>query len=149
MPSDAVEIALASLSSSTLRQYNSSLREWWDFCLSNGINIYKASIPEVLKFFCKIFKKGVSQGTLNSYRSAISLILGSDVGQDERVKRLLKGAHAIKPNTPKYDRTWDPSIVLENFKENQPIDLKSLSQKLVTLLALETGHRVQTLCAID
>lgn len=52
---------------------------------------------------------------------------------------------------PKYDDTWDPNPVLQFLGKQHPSETLSLEQhvtKLVTLLALITAHRVQTLAKI-
>lgn len=56
-----------------------------------------------------------------------------------------------KPPKTKYEYTWDPKQVLNYLEQLFPHDeltLEQLSQKTVTLLALVTAHRVQTLDAI-
>ena len=56
----------------------------------------------------------------------------------------------MRPSRPKYDQTWDPKIVLDFYENliNKDLNLKDLSKKLVLLLALITGHRMQTLSLI-
>lgn len=57
----------------------------------------------------------------------------------------------MRPSLPKYDVTWDPRLVLEYISQWYPsedISLEVLSFKLITLLALVTGHRMQTLSVI-
>lgn len=55
------------------------------------------------------------------------------------------------PALPKYDVTWDPEQVFQYFLSQPPstqLSLPQLYKKLITLLALATGHRMQTLAAI-
>lgn len=102
-------------------------------------------------FLTEIYSNGAQYGTLNSYRSALSLILGSRIGSDDIISRLFKGFYRLRPPMPKYSATWDTSIVLDflaNFYPNLDIDLQVLTKKLITLLALITAHRVQTLSLI-
>lgn len=142
---------LNSLSSSTLKQYDSSFKLWWLFCRQNNIDFYQASVPFVLKFLTDRFEAGASYGTVNCTRSALSLIIGPRIGEDDRIKRFIKGVFRLKPPAPKYNVTWDPAIVLNYLKglyPNEVISLEKLTHKLVTLLALTTGHRVQTLSLI-
>lgn len=151
IPESAYDICLASVTSSTFRQYDSGLRAWWDFCNSNKVDIFSASIPEVLSFLSFCFEKGASYGTLNSYRSAIAQILGPSVAQDFRVKRFFKGVFQLRPTKPRYSNTWDPGIVLNFVRElnNDDISLEYLTYKLVILLALASGQRMQTLSLIE
>lgn len=150
-PASALDIMVNSLSLSTMKQYDSSLKQWWSFCTKNRLDPYEASVPYILTFLSKQFDEGASYGTLNSCRSALSLVLGPKIGTDDRIKRFLKGVYRSKPPKPKYNYTWNPAIVL-NYLSTLPlidISLEMLTRKLVTLLALATGHRVQTLSLIS
>ncbi|CAH1976736.1 unnamed protein product [Acanthoscelides obtectus] len=56
-----------------------------------------------------------------------------------------------KPPQPKYQITWDPSLVLDYLAKMYPLPEVSLPQltcKLVTLLALVTDHRIHALTKI-
>lgn len=97
-------------------------------------------------------KRGSAYSTLNSHRSALSLLLGDVIGTDAQIKRLLKGSYRLKPSVPKYVNTWDPKIVLNYVSiwyPNRNLSLEKITKKLIVLLALCTGHRVQTLSLID
>lgn len=52
---------------------------------------------------------------------------------------------------PKYEHTWDPGVVIKYVRnlENSTLSLELLTEKLVTLLALATGQRLQTLSLIN
>lgn len=142
---------LASLSSNTIQQYNVTFKLWWDFCNANNHNIFDRSIPTVLCFLSEQYMKGTSYGSLNSHRSALSLLLGDNIGAEDLVKRLLKGAFKLKPIFPKYCSTWDPQIVLNyvsNWYPNRELSREKITKKLVILLALCTAQRVQTLSLI-
>lgn len=142
---------VASLSDNTVKQYNSSYRLWWTFCKSQNINPFNSSLSPVMHFLSEQFNKGCSYGSLNTHRSALSLLLGDNIGSDEQIKRLLKGAYRLKPSNPKYTQTWDPQLVLNHVSEwfpNISLTLDKLTKKLVCLLALCTAHRVQTLSII-
>lgn len=142
---------IASISPSTLKQYDKPLRSWWNFCQERKLNLYHPSNKYVLEFLAQVFETANSYGTVNTYRSAISLITTSNVGQDADIKRFFKGVSVLKPQCPKYEFTWDPSLVLSHlasFFPNESIPLENLTKKLVTLLALITAQRVQTLSKI-
>lgn len=142
---------LSSLTPSTTKQYNGALRNWWIFCQEKSIDPYKLSNANVLSYLSKKFEDGAKQGTLNTHRSAIALLLGSEVGQDDLIKRLFGGVEKLRPNNPKYDEVWDPKLVLEFFNkkdDNNLLTLQELSYKTITLLCLATGHRIQTLSLI-
>lgn len=89
-------------------------------------------------------------GFFNSARSALSLIFLGDLGNDSRLKRFMKGISNIRPANPRYNFTWDPHVLLEKMESDRvPLSLFDLSKKLITLLALTTGHRIQTFSVIN
>lgn len=149
---NTINIMIKSLSQNTLKQYNTSLKKWFQFCKNNNVHVYDHSITLVLKFLTQMFENGANYGTLNSYRSALSLILGKQVGNDDCISRFLKGVFRIKPSLPKYKDIWNPNLVLEylsNLFPNEKLSIDKITKKLVTLLALSTAQRVQTLSMID
>jgi hypothetical protein len=105
----------------------------------------------VLEFLNDLYKKKISYGALNTARSSISSVNycdGFSVGQHPLVIRFMKGVFKLRPNLPKYNRIWDPKIVLKllgNWSPNSELELKKLTFKLVTLAALITGQRLQTI----
>ena len=142
---------MSSLSESSLKQYDCCLKKWWIFCKGKNLSFYETGITDILQFLTNEFDKGASYGSLNSMRSALSLLLGPEIGQDEVIRRFFKGLFKLRPPKPKYDSTWDPEIVLNYFTDccNADLSLELLSKKLVILLALVTGQRIQTLSLID
>lgn len=150
-PKAAIMVCLASITSSTIKQYDSGLKLWYQFCQSRDVNCFTASVPAVLEFLQEQYDKGVSYGTLNSYRSAIAQILGPSLAEDFRLKRFFKGVFHLRPSLPKYKNTWDPLLVLNYLRTliNVNISLEQISYKLVMLLALASAQRVQTLSLID
>lgn len=107
---------MASLSESSFKQYNCALKKWWIFCKDKGLSFYNAEVADIIKFLTVEFDNGASYGSLNGMRSAISLILGSEVGQNEIIKRFFRGLSKLRPLKPMYDSTWDPSLVLDYFR---------------------------------
>ena len=103
-----------------------------------------------------LYKSGVGYSSINTARSALSsyLTLGKSVsvGQLPLVKRFVKGVYNKKLIFPRYQQTWDVNLVLDYLKTLSPVNilsLRTLSLKLVMLLALITGQRVQTLHSLD
>lgn len=122
------------------------------FCNDNQWDPFQITVPVVLNFLTLQFNNGASYGTLNCFRSAIGKIKGSSLAEDSRIKGFFKGVARLRPPRAKYDYTWDPKIVLEYLGKLNSVDNPSfneLSKKLVILLALVTGHRMQTLASID
>lgn len=142
---------VSSLSDSSIRQYDVCLRKWWQFCQCNSVDYYKASVPIVISFLTQMFNEGCQYGTLNSYRSALALILGPAIAKDDRLQRFLKGVFRIRPPIPKYNLTWDTNGVLDHLGSwfpNEDLPLIQITKKTITLLALTTAHRMQTLSKI-
>uniref|UniRef100_A0A1Y1LDW4 Tyr recombinase domain-containing protein n=1 Tax=Photinus pyralis TaxID=7054 RepID=A0A1Y1LDW4_PHOPY len=147
----AVEVSLASLTKSSISQYNHGLKLWWDFCVGNKFDPFILNFNNILSFLSDLFNRGFSYSNLNTVRSALSLILSPEVGSDARIKRFFRGVFKLRPSSPKYKHTWDPTIVLSHlstYYPNQDLSLEQLTRKLVTLLILITAHRVQTLSLI-
>lgn len=143
---------LASLSKSTQKQYQTTLKQWCSFCEEEGLNLFDTTRSNILHFLTIKFKERASYGTLNSCRSALSLISKDKIGQDNMITRFLKSVYKLKPSVPKYSATWDVAIVLEYLSKLFPLErlaLTELTMKTVTLLALCTGQRAQTLSKIE
>jgi hypothetical protein len=74
------------------------------------------------------------------------------LGEHPLICRLVKGIGRLRPPLPRYQSTWDVNLVLNLFKEfpsNDKLNLKDLTLKLVSLLALASGQRAQTLSGIN
>lgn len=135
----------------SIKQYGVAFKKWFNFCKIHNIDTYEASTPEIIFFLTKMFHAGIQYGSLNSYRSALSLIIVSTkIGSDDRITRLFRGFYRLRPPLPK-NITWNPMIVLNFLENSYPhdyISIETLTKKVVTLLALVTAHRVQTLSKI-
>ena len=110
-----------------------------------------ADLSTVLDFLLSLFQKGLGYSSINTARSALSTILffeGKAVGEHPIVVRFLKGVFNKRPSLPRYSQIWDVNSVLEKLKDIYPaskLSFKQLTLKVVTLAALITGQRVQTL----
>jgi hypothetical protein len=105
IPSKTIDIMISSLSSSSIKQYNCTLKKWWQYCVTHEIDCYYNDIRTVLDFLTLQYEAGANYPTLNTHRSALSLILGKRVGNDERIGRFIKGVFRIKPCLPRYQST--------------------------------------------
>ncbi|CAH2108885.1 unnamed protein product [Euphydryas editha] len=152
VPQSSIHIMLASLSHNSIKQYDTCLRKWFIFCKKNHINLHLKSASNVITFLTQLYEAGAGYGTLNSCRSALSLFLGQEIADDDLIKRFLKGTFRLRPPLPKYNITWDTSMVLNSLADwypNDALSLEKLSKKLATLLALTTAHRLQTISKIN
>ena len=74
------------------------------------------------------------------------------MGEHPIVVRFLKRTFNKTPSLPRYSQIWDVNSVLEKLKDIYPaimLSLKQLPLKVVTLAALITGQRVQTLHVLE
>lgn len=100
-------------------------------------------------FLNNIFESGSSYSTINAYKSALAFIFKIPESDNTWLKRYLKGIYNKRPSAPKYQATWDPHAVLKYLEKLFPLEnLYQIFLKLVTLLALTTGHRMQTFSQI-
>lgn len=75
---------------------------------------FMAAIPKVLEFLTRCSNQIKTYGTLNSYRSAVALIVSEEIGQNlvkNPVKRFLRGTAQIQLQNRKHEEIWDPDLV--------------------------------------
>lgn len=155
IPADAAEIILAGWRVSTQRQYKVYIDQWVRFCHRRQVDLFQPTVKVVISFLSELFQRGAGYSTINTARSALSTFVflhDVPVGQHPLVKQFLKGCFNLRPALPKYEVTWDVEVLLKHLRSLSPVkylNLMKLSCKLVTLLALLTGQRGQTLHLID
>ena len=103
-----------------------------------------------------LYKQGLSYSTLNTARSALSTIVilpgGGKLGTNSLVTRFMKGVFEIRKPSPKYDKIWDVSLVLNYLSKLYPNDsltLKELTLKTVMLILLVSCQRGQAVHFLD
>ena len=149
---EVVNVLIASCSVGTQKQYRAYLLKWQGFCTARNLKMSDVTIKDVLSFLCKLFNDGIGYSAVNTARSALSLVLpsieGYSVGNHPLVTRFLKGVGKLKPPMPRYSYTWDVDLVFKLFDSwpsNKDLDLRQLTLKLASLLAIVTAQRVQSL----
>jgi len=150
---ECVDTLLSSLADNSWTQYNSSLKLWWHFCQSFGHNIYAPTSSTLLSFLQLMFSEGKSYSSLNTMRSAVSLLAPrANLGEDSFITRFFKGVGRVAPPKRKYNFIWDPAPVLSYLSSLHPFHKLSyyeITLKTIGLLALATAHRVQTFSKIN
>lgn len=129
---------------------------WFSFCSGQQIDPYDPPLGKFLDFLVTLYDKGLKYSTLNTARSAISAIVvlanNQTLGSHPLVSRFMKGIFKNIPSAPKYKTTWDAQIML-NYLSGLPditgINLKSLTFKLLMLIALVSAQRGQSLHMLD
>ena len=116
---------------------------------------YSPSVADVLHFLTEQYNLGIGYSAISTVRSALSTFIcleGFPAGSHPLVRRFLKGVFNLRPAMPKYETTWDTSVVLRYLKKLSPVrrlDFKMLTLKLVMLFALLSGQRSQTLHLLE
>ncbi|XP_071575169.1 uncharacterized protein [Temnothorax nylanderi] len=131
----AIETLMASLAPATVKQYARPLRSWWQFCHQHNFSPFAPLPNQVLDFLAKELASVGSYSTLNTARSAVSLISKNGVGNNPLIKRFCKEASVIKPPRPRYNCVWDPSPVIAELGKQFPhedLSLEAVTKKLVT-----------------
>lgn len=106
----------------------------------------------MLQFLTQELPNISSYSSLNTMRSAISLLSYNDIGNHPIIKRFCKGVAALKLPQLRYDYMWDPAPVIASLSSIYPYDsvsLKVITKKLVLLLALGTGLRSKSLSSLS
>lgn len=109
----------------------------------------------MLSFLQLLLSKKVGYSSVCTARAAVLLLDQSEdnfLSKNGLLTRFMKGVSKISPPKPKYSSTWDPMPVLVYLRNLEPIDgltLEKLTLKLVGILALATGQRIQTLQSIQ
>ncbi|KAL7290380.1 hypothetical protein TKK_0016072 [Trichogramma kaykai] len=128
MSKDSIDLMFASITKSSLRQYEGAWKRWFEFCdrkkMETSINILEAQ-----QFLAEQFNNGASAGTINSYRSVSAFIFGEEVAHETSIKRLCKGASKLRPPQPKYDCTWAISDNGLTIKIPAPIKTSAVGRK--------------------
>ncbi|XP_078663937.1 LOW QUALITY PROTEIN: uncharacterized protein LOC144907036 [Branchiostoma floridae x Branchiostoma belcheri] len=152
----ASDLILSAWRESTSRQYQSAWAQWASWCDRREIDPVCGSIESVVEYLEWMFRQNYSYMSIGVARSAISSVhLPVDhcnVGSHPLVSKLMRGVFHKRPPCPRYVSTWDVSRVLEYLLHCCPansLSLKQLSHKLVTLAALVSADRGQTLAALD
>jgi len=149
---DVIRVLQASRAPPTQAQYKKPLRQWVGFCEAKRWDPYHSSEEQVLAFLASLLSQGATYGTLNTARSAVSLVNTTDLSTSRPIRRYLKGVFRLRPPTPRYEHTWEVGTVLRNLETWWPLEdllLQKLSTRLTLLLALCTAQKVQTLNAIS
>lgn len=149
-PEAALSALLASLSPATLKQYARPLQSWWYFCREHRYSLYTPGPSEVLEFLAQEMRN-IGTYSLNTTRSAVSLLTRNSIGADSLMKRFCKGVSVLKPQRPRYDFIWDPAPIIAELRKLFPYEslpMDKLVKKLVLLLALASGQRCQTIAAV-
>lgn len=150
---ESLNVILSSLTSTSWKQYESAFKRWFKFC--DNTSPFESDLEKFSRFLTELYESGSSYGTLNTTRSALSLVLpnidNQTVGSHPYISRFLKGVGKLRPPLPRYENTWDTSLVttyIKNLGPNENLNYTDLTLKCVGLIALASAQRVQTIASI-
>lgn len=90
MPLSAVEVKQPLFFENSFKQYDNWLKKWFYFWRIS-FNIFNISVSNIIQLLNEVYQSGAWTSTLNTYRSSLDLILGHQIGEDDLIKRFLKG----------------------------------------------------------
>jgi len=125
----ATSIIMQSWSANTHKQYQPFVAQWLAFCRGRETNPYDPPIGTVFNFLVTLHDIGLKYSTLNTAKNAISAF-----------------------QTPRYHTTWKVQTVLTYLLSQdsvEKLDLKSLTLKLLMLIALVSAQRGQSVHMLD
>ena len=141
---------------STQKQYNGYVSRWQVFCCKRSLDPLQADVKNILDFLTELYEAGLGYSALNTARSALSAVCSlpdkSTVGEHPLVRRFIKGVFQSRPTRPRYNATWDVSVVLDFLKTLYPNNeqtLKWLTLKTLMFTLLVTGQRCHTIHLMD
>ena len=139
------------LASGTQKGYNSSYSKFTSFCLSKEIDPTNCQPEDIAKYLQFLYESGASYSTINLARSSISKFHvgfnGTPAGQHQIVCNAVKAVFRLRPPLPKYNVTYDVTIVLDYLKSlppNPQLPLKLLTYKALFLLIVSSISRVNS-----
>ncbi|XP_067021506.1 uncharacterized protein [Acropora muricata] len=152
----ATSIIMQSWSANTHKQYQPYVAQWLKFCRGRETNPYDPPIGTLLDFLVTLHDKGLKYSTLNTAKSAISAVIlptnNHTIGTHPLVSRFMRGIYKSNPPTPGYHTTWKVQTVLTYLLSQdsvEKLDLKSLTLKLLMLIALVSAQRGQSVHMLD
>ena len=114
------------------------------------------TIENIIEFLTQLFNSGIGYSAISTAKSALSATISlpncSSLGEHPLIRRFMRGIFNLRPSLPKYTHIWDVHQVFSHLKTYEKVDkisLKYLTLKTVTLLALLTAQRCQTLHKLD
>ena len=153
---EATAVIMQIRSAKTYVQYSAHIERWITYAQSHNIHPLEPLPFQVTNFLEHYrLKSDMSFSAVNTARSALSSIITYDklpVGQHPDVTIYMQALEKLKPKTPRYQNIWDPGTVLRYLTRWSParlLDMKLLSHKLLMLLLLATGQRIQTISKLN
>mgnify|MGYP001553102007 CR=1 FL=1 len=136
----------------TYQQYATYYARWWAYCLKRKVDPHSPSIQECTRFIDILRRKlNLKYSALCTAKAAINSIAnidGKPAGAHPDFKMYMAGVAQLLPRIPRYSLIWDHNQVLDCLRAwspNKELTKLKLAMKLLVLLLLVTGQRVQTM----
>ena len=118
---ETLEIMCSSWRDSTERQYASYLDRRETCCLGRNCDPFRASVGEVLLFLTELYRSGIGYSAIYKTSSALSAVVQTvddkPIGAHPKVIRFIKEVFELQTPLPRYNQTWDVSVVLKSCIE--------------------------------
>ena len=122
------------------------------FCGEQQIDVINPSVNNILNYLTVLHQRNLDNSSVNTAKSMLSslfsLLHKGDVGKEPLIRHFMKGIFNVKPALPRYVNVRNVVIDYLDSLITSELNLKLLSVKLATLLALATGQGCQTLWSI-
>lgn len=144
----------AAIRPNTDAQYKVYIKKWMSFADSHGFSFKKPSITQALLFLNRLHTSGASYSTVASAKAALShsfVLWQTDIFEtnEHLVRKFMKGIWNKRPQLTNTSPVWNPVVVLNYIRcQDWPLSLIDLSRFTVTLIALATAARTQTVTAL-
>ena len=152
---NTVDILMASWRKGTFSNYSLYMSKWFKFASCNKVSPVEPPLQIALAFLTSLVRQGKSFNQICMARSALSSVINQQhvsFGNIPVVKRYMKGIFENNPTFPKFQFTWNVSLLFNYFRNMQDIDAldtQKLTQKLAMLMTLISGGQtVQTIHSI-
>ena len=139
----ATNILSAAWRKDTESKYEGAIKRYISFCNERETDPYNSNDTKVIEFLTQEFERGMSSSASNGRITAIKKI--NSQASTELIRTFKKGAFNLRPPVTKYNKFWDPDVLLsclESMDTSKPIQL---SMKTASLIMLLSGHWVNTL----
>jgi len=121
----ATSLILQSWRKGTKQQYKPFITKWEQYCSQRKINPFSATIEHGINFLAELYQTGIGYSALNTARCTLSTVCFTSehytFGQHPLDCRFIKGIFECRPSLPRYQETWDVTVVLDYLaKRNWP-----------------------------
>lgn len=155
IPQGVIDTVFKSWKEGTKKQYSSAWKKWSLWCCLRNCDSIRPLETDLVAYLLYLKNIKKSYSVISSHKSTIfetlKIVNPSFPTTSNLIYRFMKGLKVEIPPKPRYSSTWDVGQVLDlisKWTQIETLSLKLLTYKLVSLLALSTAARSQTLKAL-